>query len=287
MATRPPSGSAVQDEPAAGSQQPVTRRDAGRPRPRWKAVALPAEHGGWGLTLEAAALGLLVRPSMAGAAIGLAGLLAFLARTPLKLALVDRRRRRRLERSVLAERLAALELVALAALLVAAGWSGKGTFWEPLAAAAPLFALELAYDARSRGRRLVPELAGSIGMAALAASIALAGGERGTVAVGLWVLLAARALSSIPYARAQVRRLHHQPDGRRLAQALQPVAIAGAAGGLWLGWVSWLAVAALGGLASWQLLELHRPVRSARRVGLLQLAGGFAVVVAAALGAHR
>ena len=64
----------------------------------WRAVAIPSEHGGWGLTLEPALLGLLVAPSIAGAAIGLAAFLAFLVRTPLKTVLVDRVRHRELDR---------------------------------------------------------------------------------------------------------------------------------------------------------------------------------------------
>jgi hypothetical protein len=70
-----------------------------RPRPAWRAIALPDEHGGWGLTAEPVLLGLLVAPSWAGAALAVAAFLAFLVRTPLKLVLVDRWRHRWLERS--------------------------------------------------------------------------------------------------------------------------------------------------------------------------------------------
>ena len=59
-----------------------------------RGVALPSEHGGWGLTLEPGLLGLLVAPSVAGACLAVAAVVAFVARTPLKLALVDRRRGR-------------------------------------------------------------------------------------------------------------------------------------------------------------------------------------------------
>jgi hypothetical protein len=47
-------------------------------------VAIPSEHGGWGLTFEPVLLGLLVEPSWPGVAIGAAALTAFLVRTPLK-----------------------------------------------------------------------------------------------------------------------------------------------------------------------------------------------------------
>ena len=110
-----------------------------RPRPAWRRVAIPTEHGGWGLTVEAVLLGLLVRPSVAGGAIGLAALLAFVARTPLKLAVVDRRRHRRLERSVLAERIAGGELSVLVVMAVVASLSAHGGWWAPLAGAVPFF----------------------------------------------------------------------------------------------------------------------------------------------------
>ena len=82
-------------------------------RSQLRAVALPSEHGGWGLTLEPVLLGLIVAHSVAALALGLATVLAFLARTPLKLAAVDARRGRTLERTRLARRVAALELAAL------------------------------------------------------------------------------------------------------------------------------------------------------------------------------
>ena len=69
---------------------------------------IPSEHGGWGLTLEPALLGLLVAPSIVGGAIGVAAFLAFLVRTPLKLVLVDQHRHRVLERTRLAVRVAAV-----------------------------------------------------------------------------------------------------------------------------------------------------------------------------------
>lgn len=45
-------------------------------RPSLRSVAIPAEHGGWGLTLEPGILGVLVAPDLAGVLLGLAALLA-------------------------------------------------------------------------------------------------------------------------------------------------------------------------------------------------------------------
>ena len=145
-----------------------------RGRPMWKTVALPSEHGGWGLTLEPVLLGLVVASSVAGAALSLAALFAFLIRTPLKLVLIDANRDRWLDRSRLALRVTLAESMVLALLVVfavrAAGWS----WLVPVAVAAPLVALELWFDVRSRGRRLIPQLCGAVGIAAVAAAIVLA-----------------------------------------------------------------------------------------------------------------
>ena len=144
-------------------------------RPTWRTVAIPSEHGGWGLTGEPILLGLLLAFSWPGLAIGLAAMLAFLARTPLKLAMVDRRRDRELERSALARRIGGAELVAIAALGASALLGAGGQWLVPVAVALPLFAVELWFDVRSRGRRLVPELCGAVGMGAVAAAIVIAG----------------------------------------------------------------------------------------------------------------
>ena len=96
-------------------------------RPGWRAVGLPSEHGGWGLTLEPVLLGLLAAWSVAGAALGVAAFLAFLVRTAAKLVAVDVRRRRWLGRSQLALRIATVEAaVLLAAIAVATVVSGLG-----------------------------------------------------------------------------------------------------------------------------------------------------------------
>ena len=41
-------------------------------RPTWRTVAVPSEHGGWGLTAEPVLLGLLLAFSWSGVAVGVA-----------------------------------------------------------------------------------------------------------------------------------------------------------------------------------------------------------------------
>jgi hypothetical protein len=259
---------------------------AGRVRPAWRTVAVPSEHGGWGLTLEPALLGLLLVWSWPGVAIGLAAMLAFVVRTPLKLALVDRRRRRWLPRTQLAWQVAVAELAAITALATLAV-IGAGRPWlVPMAAALPLFAVELWYDVRSRSRRLTPELCGALGITAVAAAIVLAGGASWSLAVAASMVLASRAVASVPFVRVQIARLRHgtAPLGTaatwQVAGAVSAVVAAVVDPRVLAGSAAVITVAAI------QLLWLRRPVPPAKVLGLWQMAFGLAVVVICAAGAH-
>ncbi len=255
-------------------------------RPRMRTVALPAEHGGWSLTLEPVLLGLLVAPSGAGWLLGVAAFLGFLARTPLKLALVDRWRRRRLERTILAERIAAVELAALIAVLAAATMLGGAELWLPLALAAPFVGVELWYDVRSRGRRLVPELAGSVGIGAFAAAIALAGGEARLVAFGLWAVVAARAVAAMPFVRVQLQRAKARPHARRHSDLAQVAAVAGAWAAAAVGAAPLAGAIAITVLAAVHAVAARFPPPRAPILGAQQVVLGLGVVIATALGAR-
>ncbi len=183
-------------------------------RSTWRAVALPSEHGGWSLTAEPALLALIVAFSRSGLALSLAAMVAFVARTSLKVVLVDRWRQRWLERSRLALKIFVVETIVLVGLVAAAVVTSEHRFWVPLAIAAPLVAVELWYDMRSRSRRLIPEIAGTIGIGSIAAAVALAGGESDLVAYGLWCVVAARSVAAIAYVRCQILRSHSRPAPR-------------------------------------------------------------------------
>jgi hypothetical protein len=262
----------------------TTVSPAVRSRRAWRAVAVPDEHGGWGLTAEPVLLGLLVAPSWAGAALGVAAFVAFLVRTPLKLVLVDRWRHRWLDRSRLAATIAAVELVALVALSLGAGVRAGWEWLIPVALAAPLVGVELWFDMRSRGRRLVPELCGAVGIAAAATSIALVGGADAWVAVALWVVLAARAIATMPFVRVQIGRLRGhtvrlarsdraQVGGAALALTAIPLAPSATAGAI-----------AVVTLAGTQLVWVRRPPVPAKTLGLRQLALGLMIVAITAVG---
>ncbi|MEM7339920.1 MAG: YwiC-like family protein [Actinomycetota bacterium] len=250
----------------------------------WRQVAIPSEHGGWSLTAEPVLLGLIVAWSWSGLALGVAAMLAFVARTPLKVVLVDRWRQRLLPRTRLAARTAAAEIAAIAGLgAVAAIGSASGWFWVPLALAGPLVGLELWYDMRSRSRRLLPELAGTVGIGSVVAAIALAGGESATLAGGLWTVVAGRGIASIVYARTQIFRLHDRPVARWPSDAAQIVSVAGVTVAWAVSAIPVAPVVALGCTALFHVAALRRPVHRALVVGLQQLVVGVAIVVVTAI----
>ena len=250
-----------------------------------RTVAIPTEHGGWSLTLEPVALGLIVKPSWAGVALGTVALLGFVARTPVKLVLVDRRRGRSLARTRLAGRVAVVELALAGVLLAVAATIAEAVFWWPLAAAVPLIGLELWYDMRSRSRRLVPELAGSLGVSSMAAVIVLAGGGATAVAAGLWCVAGARAVAAIPFIRRQVRRLKGQPHSRLASDVAQGAAVVAVviAAVLQAAPVAAVVVVALMALVHMALAYLPPPPVPV--LGAEQVVIGLTVVLTTALGA--
>ena len=269
---------ASQTGPAVGRSASPSRRSALR------SVAVPTEHGGWSLTLEPVILGLVVAWSWAGLALGLAALVAFMARTPLKLVLVDRWRHRQLARTKVAARLAIAELAVIGLLGMLAVRAAQQAFWVPLVAAAPLVALELWYDMRSRSRRLLPELAGTVGISAVVAAIALAGGVDTGLAIGLWTVVAARAAAAIPCVRYQVLELHGRAPARRSSDLAQVLAVVAVAIAVVAGILPVLPLLAVGAAAAWNLRSVRttppRPVIIGIRQMLMGLAVGAVTVVA-------
>ncbi len=261
-------------------------------KPTLRSVAMPAEHGGWGLTLEPSILGVLVAPSLAGVLLGVAALVALLVRTPLRLVLIGRHRsddRPRTtmaaQRNRLAARLAVAELLGIGlAVLVAAVLARDPLWWLPMILAAPLLALALWFDMRSLSRHLIPEVVGSVAIAGVAAMGALAGGAVWALALGGWVILASRIFTSIPHVRAQVRRIHGQPAAFAPTLIGDLSAIVAAAVAVLLDGSLVLGAIAVLGLIVIQRITLLRPPRPAKILGVRQMILGFSVVAATALG---
>jgi len=249
-------------------------------------VALPAEHGGWGLLAEPVLLGLLVAPSSAGLGVALAGLGAFLARQPFNLALADRRRGTRYPRTPVAERLIFL-YGGVAAVGLALAWARGGpAWWLPLALAAPLGVVQLAYDADRRSRQLVPELLGGVALGSLAAAELVAAGWNAAPALAVWAILAIKAVGVVLYVRTQLRHDRGLRPDRTAAVASAGLAVILSAALARTGLVPWLATAAFGlflARALHGLSRFHRPLRP-QALGIREMAFGFAFVLIVTLG---
>ena len=270
-----------------GSEKAPAVVNSARGRTRLRTVALPVEHGGWSLTLEPVALGLIVVPSTAGLFLALATLAAFLARHPFKIVAGDRRRGRRFPRTAAAEMFLLLYggvalASALAAVLTAEGYA----FLLPLLACLPFVAVQLFYDAAGRSRALAPELAGSAGLCAVAASVALAGGLKPSASLVLWALLACRAAPSILYVRARLRLLHGETPRKLPTLASHAAALAVSC------LLAWTRAAHPVAVLPFLVLTL-RAARglsaalgqgSAKRVGVTEIAYGVLTVTAVAAG---
>lgn len=260
--------------------------------PTLRSVAMPAEHGGWGLSLEPGILGLLLAPSVAGLMLGVAALVAFLARTPLRLVLIDRRRGSHgarssigLARMRLARRVAALELAVILAALLAAAWlAADPLWWLPGLVAVPLFVVALWFDAQALSRHLLPQVVGSVAVASVAAMGALAGGASWSLALGGWLILGARILSSIPHVRAQVRRIHGRSAPMLPGLLGDLVALAVTSWAVLLEPRLVLGGVAVVALVVIQRITLVRPPRPAKVLGVRQMVLGFALVGATAMG---
>lgn len=255
-------------------------------RPPLKPVALPNEHGAWGFVLEPALLGLLLAPTQAGLALVAAALGALLTQHPLSLLLADRRRGKVYPRTRLARRFAlAYGLFALLGLALALWLSPDLGFLLPLGLASPLVALQLAYEARNRGRAALPEYAGALALASLAASLLSLGGWTLGQALLVWLLLALRNAPSIHYVRTRLRlergqSLPHWPavtSNLAAFSLLAALVLADLVPPLALLPFGLLLLRALHGLS-----PLRRPL-AAKYLGLRELAYGLATALALAL----
>jgi len=254
---------------------------------RWRTLALPNEHGAWAFLLEPALLGLGAAPSAAGLALVGAGLGALLSQHPLGLALADLRRARRFPRTLPALGLA-VGYAVLTALFVAAALllGAQLAALAPLALVLPIALVQLAFDARNRGRDARAELAGALALGALAAAVVLAAGGPWSAALALWLVAAGRNVPSVLYVRARLRlqRGGAAPRGWVLAShAVAWLAVAAACLVRILPWLALVPFAVLLGRAV-AGMRPSSPVLAARTVGMLEMVFGLMTVATVLLG---
>ena len=251
---------------------------------RYRGLALPPEHGGWGLLFEPILVGLIAAPSIAGALIAAAAIAAFLARQPTKIVLNDLLSGRRVPRTTQAAAFAA-GYIALAATACALAVGDAGIdLLRPIVAAVPLAAIQIAYDARNRSRAMPAELCGAAALAASAAAIGAAGGRDLASALALWVVAAARTVPAMVAVRTRVMRLHGEPASSTPPMLAHALAVA-AGWFLHVGTGLTRAVAAIYALLAARAaftLRASAPRVRAQRIGIEELVAG--LVASAVLG---
>lgn len=246
--------------------------------PALKSLLLPKEHGSWSLAFEPVALGLLVAPSRAGAALAVAVAAGFFTRRPLKLACtLPAADPRRATAGWLALCGAVLASAALAVAAVRGDWRA---FW-PLLLAVPFGATFLWFDLRGEMREAEAELAGSIAFALTPAAFATLAGWSPVPALALAGLTLARSVPTVLVVRTCLRLGKGQPVTLFAPLATGTLAllllVALAArqlvppAALVLGVIFWLR-------GCW-LVSAFRPAWPARRVGLLEAGLGTIQVV--------
>lgn len=252
-----------------------------------RAVALPAQHGAWGFLFEPLLLGLLVAASWAGLWLSLAAIGAFLLSPPLTLAIKDRRKGKRYDRTKLAERFAlGYALLAGGAFALAVLTAANYRWLLPVAAALPLAGVHLYYTLRSDARALLPEVGGALAFGAVAPAIALLAGWQMPQALALWALVAARVVGSILYVRARLKLEHGKPTSRlpvHLTDGLALLALALLVSGGLLPATVLVGMVVLLGRALLGLSRWRKPT-PAKWIGLREIFYGLFFVGLAALG---
>lgn len=245
----------------------------------WRTVAIPREHGGWSLSIEPVILGLFVSFSLRNVVLACATVLAFMARTPLKVVLVDIWRKRWLERTQLAAKIFIAELFLLLFMALYALWDFRAEMLIPISLAFPLILIELNYSMRSKSRRILPEFAGTIGVSSSVALMVLNGGYSLSLALGLWVVVSARAIAAIAFARNQVMKLHSRPVTlwhSDLTQVAAFLMVLVAWKVLDIPTISFICIA---GLCVLNTVSVRTKPQSAKVIGLQQTIYGAAVIV--------
>lgn len=247
------------------------------PRLPLRPLAIPTEHGGWGFVLEPIALGLLVRPSLAGVLLGCAAVAAFLTRHPLKIATRDWTRGRRYERTIACQRLVGIYAATAAIAVAFAIHLASSRLLQPLAIAAPIAIVQFVYDARNRGRDLPPEIMGAAVAGAASAMIALAAGASAMLAYVLWLLTAARSIPAVLFVRAALLG-----EGRMAAITAHAVAVIVAVT-LWSAHAAPATAIVAMALLLFRTLATRKDIR-ARTIGIRELLFGAATVTLIAAG---
>jgi hypothetical protein len=251
-----------------------------------RSVALPAEHGSWSFWLEPVLLAMLVASSGSGFAIVILSFASFLIRQPLKIALIDLRKKKVYARTRIGIGFVALYgFIAFLALLA----SLAGSSIDILLPLIPAYSIALAqvwiFDVRGNSRHWLPETLGAVVMSAFAVSIALASDWSLAASVALAGIVVARGIPTIFYVRARLRQTKTGTVNPQIAIGLNIIAVIVISALAFIGLVPKLSIIAMIILLGRAIFYIRQgTIVPAKVVGFQEIAFGLTVVVITALG---
>src|ERR1044072_560847 len=195
-----------------------------QPAVRLRPIALPSEHGGWGMLGAPILAAMLAAPAWPGVLLSIAGVFAFLTRQPLRLALGDARKGKRFPRTTWAFRFA-VGYATLGAGALAIALSNGAGIWVPLAVGAIVGGIQFLHDLEGKGRALLPEVCGAAALSTLGVAASMAGGLTPSKSWILGAILAFQFVSAISYASARVRLARGAAANRGLAYGAHLLAL--------------------------------------------------------------
>lgn len=216
-----------------------------KPRPafKMKSIALPTEHGSWGILFEPLVVGIAVAPSPASVFIALLYIGAFLSRQPLKWYIADLRAKRNRPQTAAARGFAFAYLsIAAIGFFGTVAYAGASALL-PLILTAPLGAVTLWYDVSGKSRNVAPEMAGVLTLATSAAVCGLAAGWDLAPSIALTVIITLRLIPSMIYIRERLKLEKGKPSSFATPIVLHVAALAIVAILAWYGLSPWLPLA--------------------------------------------
>jgi hypothetical protein len=253
---------------------------------KMKSIALPNEHGSWGILFEPLVLGIAVAPSFVSPFLALLYIGAFLSRQPLKWYFADLKAKRERPQTA-AARMFAFTFLGIAAIGFFGALAFAGvTAMLPLILTAPLGAITLWFDVSGKSRRVAPEMAGVVTLASSAAVCGLAAGWSVAASVALSLVIMLRLIPSMLYIRERLKLEKGKPSSFAVPLALHVFAVAAVALLAWYGLSPWLPVAvftflmvrALTGSSDFRLKL------KAKQLGMLEVVFGTLVVLSVIIG---
>ena len=251
-----------------------------------RSVALPAEHGAWSLWLEPVLLAMLIAPSSTGIFIAILSLSSLLIRQPLKILLIDIRKRKMYRRTRQGFLFVFLYSgIAAAAVVTILSRADYNALLPLLPAYLVAAAVVWQFDVGGDSRAWLPEVLAAAVMAAFAVSICLAGGWLWYQAAAVGVILLARAVPAVIYVRARLRQIKTGNDALLTPMVLQTIALCAVLLLHWLALAPLLSAIAVFALLARVIyfLRFGAPVKP-KIVGIQEVAIGLSYVLLVAAG---